>query len=45
MQDIDFGIEINETSMIDGGFGYDSGNGSFNGIIGLLQRGEADIAV
>ena len=45
MQDIDFGVEINETSLIDGSYGYDSGNGSFNGMIGFIQRGEADIGV
>ena len=26
-------------------FGFDIGNGSFNGMIGVLQRNEADIAI
>ena len=44
IQDLDFDIEIIELSLIDGTFGFDSGNGSFNGLIGVLQRGDADIA-
>ena len=44
IQDLDFDIEIIELSLIDGTFGFDSGNGTFNGMIGVLQREDADIA-
>ena len=39
-------IEFNRSSMLlDGSFGYEDDNGSFNGIMGYLQRNEAEKAI
>ena len=46
-KDLNIDIDVIEwkESGLNQTYGYDIGNGTFNGMIGALQRNEADIAV
>ena len=47
IKDLDFETEIKEigTSGLNNTYGFKMENGSFNGLIGVLERDEADIAI
>ena len=46
-QDLQFKttIEVLIESGLNGTYGFNMGTGKFNGLIGVLQRNEADIAI
>ena len=46
-KDLDFATILIDTmpNSIDGSFGFDVGNGTFNSAIGMLQRNEADLLI